>query len=142
MNSTLLVALQFLLTGALALAGPLRGLPPGFWAGAGAAALLGGWAVAGMRRSRLRIRPEVAPGATLVTGGPYRWIRHPMYTAVLLLAASLTAAGFTPARGALWLALLAVLAMKLRKEERLLAARFPEYADYARRTWRLLPGVW
>ena len=41
-----------------------------------------------------------------------------------------------------WLALLAVLLAKLQREERFLRAHFPGYADYARATARLVPGVW
>ena len=140
--SWLLVILQLGLIAALLATGPLRARHPAALALEIAAALLGAWAVWIMRRSRLRVLPEVAAGATLVTAGPYRWIRHPMYTAGLLLTGALTVDAPSPLRFGLWLALVAVLVAKLAREERLLRAHFAGYAEYARRTARLLPGLW
>jgi protein-S-isoprenylcysteine O-methyltransferase Ste14 len=140
--SWMLVFLQLALIAALLLTGPWLARQPVALGVEGLAALLGAWAVLGMRRSRLRVTPEVAPGATLVTAGPYRWIRHPMYAAVLLMSGALVADAPSPLRVALWLLLAAVLSAKLVREERFLRAHFPGYADYARTTARLLPGLW
>ena len=59
---------------------------------------LGAWAIYTMKLRNLRIAPEVARGARLVTTGPYRFIRHPMYSAVLLITVSLVLSRFTIAR--------------------------------------------
>lgn len=140
--SHMLVFLQFVLLGALVL-----GTPPA-WPSPVSAALivagiaLGVWAVRTMRLSRLRILPEPGEGAELVTAGPYRWIRHPMYTASLLAAAGLVVASPTPVRLAMAMTVTVVLVIKLMREERLLLARFPDYGAYQRRTRRLLPFVW
>jgi protein-S-isoprenylcysteine O-methyltransferase Ste14 len=137
--SAILVALQLGVIAALLLTGPWFARQ---WqwlaleiAGIGVVA----WGVWAMRLRQLRIAPTVAPTATLVTRGPYRWIRHPMYTGSLMVMLALVLDAFTWWRGLLWLALFAVLVMKLTYEERLLTQRFPEYADYCRRTKRLLP---
>lgn len=140
--SALLVTLQFGLIAALLITGPLLARSPAARVAQLLAAGLGIWAVWVMRRSKLRVAPEVAAGATLITAGPYRWIRHPMYTAVLLLVAALVADAPSRPRVVLGLALLGVLAVKLQREEGFLRAHFPAYADYARRTARLLPGLW
>ena len=99
-------------------------------------------AVFAMRARNLSVLPEPVANGTLVERGPYRLVRHPMYAAVLL-------GGFGAAllhRDALhwlWLALLApVLVVKIRREERLLAARYPTYADYRRRVSALVPGLY
>jgi protein-S-isoprenylcysteine O-methyltransferase Ste14 len=64
-----------------------------------------------------------------------------MYGSVLLLAAG-AAAWLASALGAvLWAVLLAVLVAKASLEERWLIARYPQYAGYRLRTWRLFPGV-
>ena len=57
----------------------------------------------------------------LITSGPYRYIRHPIYTSDMRT--------WTRAlRGA-------------PIEETLVAGRYPEYADYATKTWRMIPYV-
>lgn len=137
-----LVALQLGLIAALLATGPLLARHPAAQLAELLAAALGAWALLAMRHSKLRVQPEVAPGATLVTAGPFRRIRHPMYAAVLLMLAALVADAASPLRAGLWLALLAVLVIKLRREERFLRAHFPGYADYTRATARLVPGLW
>jgi protein-S-isoprenylcysteine O-methyltransferase Ste14 len=77
---------------------------------------------------------------TLVTRGPYQWVRHPFYlsTAVLLVASALlTANWFVLACGVLTFTLLAI---RLEREEVRLEARFGEaYHAYRARTGRFLP---
>ncbi len=140
--SYLLVGLQFALLAAIALSGPL--IPPApLWALVTmAGVLLGVWAVLTMRPAAVSVLPEVRPGARLVTGGPYRVIRHPMYSALLTLALGLVMGAPSLWRWLLWLALLATLVVKLNYEERLLARSFDAYRDYQARTWRLVPFVY
>lgn len=141
-RSIILIAGQFLLIGIIAATGPM--LPNTPW---GIVLFYGGitiglWAVWVMRVSRLRIQPEIASGATLITRGPYRFVRHPMYLAVLLTTLGWVTLAPALPRCAVWGALAGVLVVKLRYEERLLRAKFPEYAAYASRTKRIVPGVW
>jgi protein-S-isoprenylcysteine O-methyltransferase Ste14 len=79
---------------------------------------------------------------TLVTDGPYRWVRHPFYDAVALciVATSLIAANwFILLSGALAFALIVV---RTRTEEEQLLARFGDsYRTYMQRTGRFLPRV-
>jgi protein-S-isoprenylcysteine O-methyltransferase Ste14 len=104
--------------------------------------LLVTWAALAMGLRRVKTFPEPGRTAPLATGGPYRFIRHPMYAAALLIAAGWVLARPTPARGVLWLGLLAVLVLKLRREEHLLGARYPCYGEYARTRKRLIPFVY
>lgn len=144
MPSWLLVALQFALIALLALGTRPAGSPVLY---AIAAALLAAGGAVGLAAltvnplSNFNIRPELKPGAHLVTRGIYRWLRHPIYLSVLLGMAAFVAADPRPWRVALWLGLGAVLLAKLMREERYLRGAYPEYAAYAARTWRLIPGV-
>lgn len=78
--------------------------------------------------------------ATLVTSGPYRWVRHPMYSAALIL---IVAAGLLTANTVVVIAgipMFALLAARSRLEERRLAEKFGEpYRVYQRRTGRFVP---
>ena len=100
------------------------------------------WAVVTMRPHRVNPLPNVRSAATLVTNGPYRWIRHPMYTGVLLSMLALVLNSLTVVRGVVWLIVLVDLLAKLNYEEALLAHRFPEYAAYRHRTRKLLPLIY
>ncbi|HTC52117.1 MAG TPA: isoprenylcysteine carboxylmethyltransferase family protein [Steroidobacteraceae bacterium] len=78
----------------------------------------------------------------LVMDGPYRWVRHPIYTGALMaLLGSGLAAGQARGLVAFLIALLA-LWLKSRAEERWMLREFAErYAAYRRTTWALLPLV-
>ena len=106
-----------------------------------ASGLLAHWALAANRPGNFNIRPTPRRGGALITSGPYRWIRHPMYTSVLLAAAAAAWKSFETADALLWLALLGVLLAKVAIEERALMRRFPSYQDYRLRTTRFLPWL-
>jgi protein-S-isoprenylcysteine O-methyltransferase Ste14 len=75
----------------------------------------------------------------LVTHGPYRFVRHPLYLGEFNLCAGLVLA--SPSTRNLVLAGIFAIAqtLRMRMEEHELTAHFPEYADYARQTRRLIP---
>lgn len=75
----------------------------------------------------------------LVSSGPYRYLRHPIYAAILYFVWAGVAAHLSPMSIALALVASALLAVRMRAEEMLLAGTYPEYADYARRTRRVVP---
>jgi protein-S-isoprenylcysteine O-methyltransferase Ste14 len=85
----------------------------------------------------------VKEGHSLVRTGPYAFVRHPIYTGVLLAFAG-TALQTGDWRGVLALALAALsFTLKLRLEERRMRETFPEdYDSYRRDTARLVPWVW
>ncbi|MSU64512.1 MAG: isoprenylcysteine carboxylmethyltransferase family protein [Opitutus sp.] len=80
--------------------------------------------------------------ATLVTTGPYRWIRHPMYSAALILVIAtslLTASAVVAVGGVLMFGLLAA---RSRLEEKRLVEKFGDaYRAYQSRTGRFLPRL-
>jgi protein-S-isoprenylcysteine O-methyltransferase Ste14 len=100
------------------------------------------WSLLTMRFSKLRILPEPAHDAKLITTGPYQFIRHPMYTSLIFGSLALLLMHPTTARWIAFTSLVIVLIIKLNFEEQLLATRFPEYALYKKKTWKLIPFVY
>jgi protein-S-isoprenylcysteine O-methyltransferase Ste14 len=101
------------------------------------------WAIRVLGNS-FRMTVEVDPDQQVVDRGPYRWLRHPSYTGVLLITAGL---GLTEGN---WLSLAllvllpaAVLMRRIYVEEAVLTSVLGQpYADYRMRTKRLVPGLW
>ena len=102
----------------------------------------GFWALVTMKFRNLSVFPEIKPSSSLQTSGPYRWIRHPMYSALLLVMLVLVLEDFTYWRGAVWLILSLGLVLKLEYEEQLLVNKFPEYRGYQSKTSKLIPWIW
>jgi protein-S-isoprenylcysteine O-methyltransferase Ste14 len=88
-----------------------------------------------------QVHPAPLNDAVLVSSGPYRWIRHPMYAAVILGAAA--AVLWTWQGLVLILAALLVLVMvvKILLEEHLLAGHHKNWSEYKGRTARLIPRI-
>jgi protein-S-isoprenylcysteine O-methyltransferase Ste14 len=86
---------------------------------------------------------EVQGNQQVITDGPYRIVRHPMYSAALLLFAA-----SPPALGSCWALLTfplmtVVLALRCLDEEKMLKEQLSGYSDYCRKTrYRLIPVVW
>ena len=83
----------------------------------------------------------LAEARELKTGGPYRWVRHPVYAAQMLCGLVVMLWRFAPANLGLYLLFVTAQVLRAGAEEAALTAAFPEYQEYARRTWRFLPGV-
>lgn len=120
-------------------------LPVGLrWTGVGLA-LIAGLVVVWMFRTLGRNLTDTVVTRkhhTLVTNGPYRWVRHPLYTSAALImpASTLVAANwfFFAAGGVVFL----LLAIRTRKEEANLIARFgDDYRNYMQRTGRFVPRL-
>lgn len=85
--------------------------------------------------------PEPMPGAALVTEGPYRRCRHPLYQAILVGALGMALLLGSLLHLALLLALALVLGGKARREERSLLEAHPEYGAYRASTPAILPHL-
>jgi protein-S-isoprenylcysteine O-methyltransferase Ste14 len=142
MRSMAIVMLQLGLIAAIALPfGTFR------WSGAASALLgagiaLGAWALTANRPGNFNVRPEPKVGGHLVRRGPYRYIRHPMYSAIMLGMIGVCLGYATPWRWAAFAALAIVIGIKAGIEEKAMTRRHADYADYARATRRFLPFVW
>ena len=114
------------------------------WAGVGLVLLLIPFIVSAQRALGRNISPTVMTHEDheLVTSGPYRWIRNPLYTARTMLFTGLgliSASAFLLVGG---LVSLVLVAIRLPSEEAELEKRFGQaYRDYVRRTGRFLPRL-
>jgi protein-S-isoprenylcysteine O-methyltransferase Ste14 len=114
------------------------------WTGVGLAVLAGALFVWTLRTLGRNLTDTVVTRKehTLVTSGPYRWVRHPFYSAaaLLTLASTLVAANwfFLVVGGLIFL----LLVIRTRKEEANLLARFgDDYQNYRQRTGRFVPRL-
>lgn len=94
------------------------------------------------RPGNFSIHPRPLRRARLITSGPYRFIRHPIYLSVFLFLLGLALYAGHPAGWVGVLVTSAAMAGKMQIEERYLAERFPEYTTYRSHTWRLIPFIY
>ena len=89
------------------------------------------------------VRIQADRGHYVVTSGPYRYVRHPMYAAIFLMWP-----GVALELGSWWalipaVVIVSVFAIRTALEDRTLQAGLPGYAEYAQRVrYRLVPGIW
>jgi len=103
---------------------------------------LGIWAVFTIGIGNFNVTPDPLKSSHLVTRGPYRFIRHPMYLALLLVTLPLVATKFSVLRLAIWLVLFIDLVIKLNYEESILTSRLEGYRDYKQQSYRLIPFIY
>ena len=113
------------------------------WAGLAFAAAWILWTVTTNTFLSRQARIQDERHQVVVTSGPYRYLRHPMYLGILVLFLCLA-----PALGS-WYALIPGLAIDVLfvvrtvKEDQMLREELPGYEDYAQRVrFRLVPGLW
>ncbi len=77
----------------------------------------------------------------LVTHGPYRFMRHPIYAAILLFLTAGVGTNLSASSLVLWIVAVVATWIRIISEEQLVVAQYPEYAAYAARTKRVIPFV-
>jgi len=82
----------------------------------------------------------IAQARAVADRGPYRLVRHPLYTAEMISALGLALAADTAGSFAAWPLLCAMQAYRAHREEQILLRTLPAYQDYRARTPALVPG--
>jgi len=107
-----------------------------------AGVLFGLWAMNYNKLGNFNIRPELKAGCYLVTTGPYRFVRHPMYTSVMLMTLGMALSTPTYMEWSSFVLLMLVLALKAVREERLWCADNESYKAYMKESKRFIPFIY
>jgi protein-S-isoprenylcysteine O-methyltransferase Ste14 len=89
----------------------------------------------------LTANPVPLDKGKLVETGIYKYVRHPIYTGLLLAMLGSVVQSMAIVKFFVWLALLALLTYKAKFEEGLLAKKYPGYVEYMKRTGRFVPRL-
>ncbi|APZ43342.1 methyltransferase family protein [Acidihalobacter ferrooxydans] len=125
----------------------LPGLMPGYAMGIGIFLIVLGYSLRFAAIAALRggfsVVLRVESGQRVVTSGPYRYVRHPSYTGALLAMQGLGVLSAYPAvLLLLFLTSFTLFWIRIQREESLLVAHLPGYAEYCvQTTYRLIPGL-
>lgn len=104
--------------------------------------IIGGttWAVWSLRYLGRNLS-VIAQARGIADRGPYRLVRHPLYTGEIVSSLGLAIVAGTAGAYLVWLALVGMQIYRARQEERFLLVTLPGYRDYRARTAALLPGL-
>jgi protein-S-isoprenylcysteine O-methyltransferase Ste14 len=103
---------------------------------------IGLWAIRHNRPDNFNIIPELKEGCCLVTSGIYHYIRHPMYTSVMIMMLGVVLLSREPiVSWLLWAALIFVLYLKADREERLWERYDRAYTHYKQHTRYFIPFI-
>ncbi len=104
--------------------------------------ILAVWALVSMKFSNLNIYPDIKKNSKLVKAGPYKLIRHPMYTSIIVAVLPLIIDQFSILRLIAYLVICIDLIIKLNYEETMLKLHFKDYNTYCKNTYRIIPYVY
>ncbi len=142
-SGPVLVLLQFAGIGlcCYAAAQSLPPAHPAFILIASAGIFLGLYTLGFNKLGNFNIAPNLKTNAQLITTGPYRLIRHPMYLSVILFLLGLSLQAGDLLAWAGFIISASAMIQKSLIEEKLLLTRFPEYREYRAKTKRILPFI-
>jgi protein-S-isoprenylcysteine O-methyltransferase Ste14 len=137
----LLVFLQFLLIGLMVI------FSKGFFSSSFAlilfvvGAILGVWALMHNRLGNFNIQPKLRENSKLITTGIYAFVRHPMYTSVIVMMFAFFVSSVTVVEILLWIILVVTLWLKAQREESLWLEHDEAYESYKNSTKLFIPYI-
>lgn len=100
------------------------------------------WSIWVMKMGHFNIQPELKKNAVMVKTGPYKIIRNPMYSGLIIFFAAGIANSYDFLDLLVFLSLVIIFLFKIYSEERFMTLRFGNaYVDYQKRTFRLVPYI-
>ena len=103
---------------------------------------LAGLCSAFLLNKNFSVLPVPVQSAVLIKSGPYKYVRHPIYTVVILLALIWVTGKFSYINLIVWFALIVVFIVKMDYEEKKLSEKFPEYKNYIAISKKLIPFIY
>ena len=98
------------------------------------------WSIWVMKIGHFNIQPELKKKAILITAGPYKLIRNPMYCGLIIFFGAGIANSFHFLDLLMFLTLIIIFLFKIFSEEKFMTLRFGNtYVAYQKRTFRLVP---
>ncbi|MCP5077951.1 MAG: isoprenylcysteine carboxylmethyltransferase family protein [Psychromonas sp.] len=88
------------------------------------------------------VRPQPKLTGVLIVHGPYKFIRHPMYSSLIFGCLGMLLCQFSYIKLGAWLLLIIVLALKARFEEKALCLHYPQYQSYKKSNKAIIPWIW
>ena len=101
------------------------------------------WGILAMKLGNFNIQPEVKPTAHFVSNGPYKFIRNPMYSGLILFFGAAVISNYSLLHMTIFIVLIMVFIEKIKMEEGFLSIKFGEqYTNYLSNTYRLIPLIY
>ena len=108
----------------------------------GLGSVLGIWSLCVNKIGNFSVYPEIKPQAILITNGPYRYIRHPMYSALMIMMIGIALYNFHTLNALGVILVCFAVLNKSNIEEKFLQRRFEEYQNYRLNCKRFLPYLY
>lgn len=100
------------------------------------------WSIYTIKIGNFKILPVPVLNGKLVMSGPYKLIRHPMYTSILLFTLPELLNSFSIIRLLVFIVLIISLIFKIAYEERKLIEAFSDYNQYKIKTYKMIPFIY
>ena len=141
MNSRLLVGIQFLAIVLIMIPKPTIMITSLWWVCLLIATAIALWIFRHNKIGNFNIAPEIRTHAKLIVTGPYRFVRHPMYSALILFMVGVVLLHFHWINVLLLTIMIGAVGMKAFKEEKLWDRYDSAYEAYKRRTKMIIPFI-
>ena len=138
-NSKILVAVQFLMIFAILIPKKSTQLTTIWWILPLIAVITALWIFTHNRVGNFNITPEIRKDAKLIVSGPYRFVRHPMYSALIFFMFGIVLHWFNFINLLFLIIMTFALALKAFREEKLWHISDPAYKDYKNHTTMIIP---